>query len=112
MNGRFLSVFRRARIAAHADAHATANHHSPAVTQLVHNVAASTISNAPPPASQASSVPTATATAATATADSDTTALFLDVYDCAKNNHNWNKVSSSVSNHPDWLTRIPQGLFL
>jgi len=40
----------------------------------------------------------------------DITALFMEVYDCAKNNHNWNKVSSAVSTHPDWLTRIPQGL--
>ncbi len=39
----------------------------------------------------------------------DITALFMEAYDCAKNNHNWTKVSSAVSTHPDWLTRIPQG---
>jgi hypothetical protein len=42
----------------------------------------------------------------------DQTALFVEVYDCAKNNHNWNKVSSAISVHPDWLTRIPQGLLI
>ncbi len=41
----------------------------------------------------------------------DQTALFIEAYDCAKNNHNWDKVSSAVSIHPDWLTRIPTGLF-
>jgi len=39
-------------------------------------------------------------------------ALFLEAYDCAKNNHNWNTVTSAISNHPEWLTRIPQGLFI
>jgi len=42
----------------------------------------------------------------------DQNALFIEAYDCAKNNHNWNKVSAAVSNHPEWLTRIPQGLFI
>jgi hypothetical protein len=42
----------------------------------------------------------------------DQNVLFIEAYDCAKNNHNWNKVSTAVSNHPDWLTRIPPGLFI
>lgn len=41
----------------------------------------------------------------------DQTALFMEAYDCAKNNHNWNKVTAAISNHPEWLTCIPQGLF-
>ena len=35
--------------------------------------------------------------------------LFMEAYDCAKNNHSWQKVLSVVSQHPDWLTRITQG---
>ncbi len=41
----------------------------------------------------------------------DQASLFIEAYDCAKNNHNWNKVSSAISNHPEWLTRVPPGLF-
>jgi hypothetical protein len=41
----------------------------------------------------------------------DQIALFLEAYDCTKNNRNWNTVTSAISNHPEWLTRIPQGLF-
>lgn len=36
---------------------------------------------------------------------------FMEAYDCAKLNNNWNKVSSSLMIHPEWLTRIPEGLF-
>ena len=39
----------------------------------------------------------------------DIMVAFIEAYDCAKNNHNWNKVSSAISSHPEWLTRIPQG---
>jgi len=35
---------------------------------------------------------------------------FLQAYDCAKLNNNWNKVSSSLMIHPEWLTKIPEGL--
>jgi hypothetical protein len=41
----------------------------------------------------------------------DPTAIFMEAYDCAKNNHSWNKVSVAVSNHPEWLIRIPPGLY-
>lgn len=41
----------------------------------------------------------------------DQNAVFMEAYDCAKNNHNWNKVSTAISNHPEWLTRIPHGMF-
>jgi len=40
----------------------------------------------------------------------DPAAVFMEAYDCAKLNNNWNKVSSSLMIHPDWLTRIPDGL--
>jgi hypothetical protein len=40
----------------------------------------------------------------------DPAAVFMEAYDCAKLNNNWNKVSSSLMIHPDWLTRIPEGL--
>jgi len=57
----------------------------------------------------AAAPPTPLATTASGT---DQTAVFIEAYDCAKNNHNWNKVSTAISNHPEWLTRIPQGLFI
>jgi hypothetical protein len=60
-------------------------------------------------ASVASAVPV---TLPTTPLGTDQNALFIEAYDCAKNNHNWNKVSAAVSNHPEWLTRIPQGLFI
>jgi len=59
-------------------------------------------------ASPASPPPASPPPAPTASA-SDPNALFMEAYECAKNNHNWNKVSTAVSNHPDWLTRVPQG---
>jgi hypothetical protein len=34
----------------------------------------------------------------------------MEAYDCAKLNNNWNKVSSSLMIHPEWLSRIPEGL--
>lgn len=34
---------------------------------------------------------------------------FMEAYDCAKLNNNWQKVSSALSQHPDWLIRIPTG---
>ncbi|CAF1306158.1 unnamed protein product [Adineta steineri] len=34
---------------------------------------------------------------------------FMEAYECAKNDYHWNKVISAISEHPDWLTRIPQG---
>ena len=37
------------------------------------------------------------------------TAMFMEAYDCAKNNYNWLKVSSAILTHPQWLTEIPQG---
>lgn len=37
----------------------------------------------------------------------DPAAEFMEAYDCAKLNNDWNKVSSSLMIHPDWLTRIP-----
>ena len=40
----------------------------------------------------------------------DATVQFMEVYDCAKNNHDWIKVKNAVANHPEWLTRVPQGL--
>jgi hypothetical protein len=40
----------------------------------------------------------------------DPAAAFMEAYDCAKLNNNWNKVSSSLMIHPEWLTRIPEGL--
>jgi hypothetical protein len=46
----------------------------------------------------------------TTPSEPDQNALFIEVYDCAKNNHNWNKVSTAISNHPEWLTRVPPGL--
>lgn len=39
----------------------------------------------------------------------DLTALFMEAYDCAKNNYHWLKVASAVMTHPEWLTQIPQG---
>ncbi len=39
----------------------------------------------------------------------DPAAVFMEAYDCAKLNNNWNKVSSSLMIHPEWLTRIPEG---
>ncbi len=40
----------------------------------------------------------------------DPAAAFMEAYDCAKLNNNWNKVSSSLMIHPEWLTKIPDGL--
>jgi len=40
----------------------------------------------------------------------DPAAVFMEAYDCAKLNNNWNKVSSSLMIHPEWLSRIPDGL--
>jgi hypothetical protein len=40
----------------------------------------------------------------------DPAAVFMEAYDCAKLNNNWNKVSSSLMIHPEWLTKIPNGL--
>ena len=34
---------------------------------------------------------------------------FMEAYDCAKLNNSWHKVSSAISLHPDWLTKIPTG---
>ena len=34
---------------------------------------------------------------------------FLDVYECAKMNKDWSKVSNALKAHPDWLTRVPEG---
>lgn len=34
---------------------------------------------------------------------------FLDVYECAKMNKDWAKVSNALKAHPDWLTRVPEG---
>ncbi|CAF1521126.1 unnamed protein product [Adineta ricciae] len=39
----------------------------------------------------------------------DPAAVFMEAYDCAKLNNNWNKVSSSLMIHPEWLTKIPEG---
>jgi hypothetical protein len=39
----------------------------------------------------------------------DPAAVFMEAYDCAKLNNNWNKVSSSLMIHPEWLVRIPEG---
>ncbi|CAF0714205.1 unnamed protein product [Adineta steineri] len=39
----------------------------------------------------------------------DPAAVFFEAYDCAKLNNNWNKVSSSLMIHPEWLSRIPEG---
>jgi hypothetical protein len=39
----------------------------------------------------------------------DPAAVFMEAYECAKLNNNWNKVSSSLMIHPEWLTRIPEG---
>ena len=36
--------------------------------------------------------------------------VFLEIYDCAKLNNNWNKVSSALAIHPEWLIKIPEGL--
>jgi hypothetical protein len=35
---------------------------------------------------------------------------FMEAYDCAKLNNNWHKVSSALGIHPEWLTKIPEGL--
>jgi hypothetical protein len=40
----------------------------------------------------------------------DPAGVFMEAYDCAKLNNNWNKVSSSLMIHPEWLTKIPDGL--
>ena len=55
--------------------------------------------------------PAASATPSTNPMTPDLTVLFMEAYECAKNNHNWKKVSTAISSHPDWLTRVPQGLF-
>ena len=115
-------VYRKSKPSPHAEDASTPSSNAPGINELIH-VAASL---AMPPTIPSPSTPTpvavaaaavvtaiaSTPTAAAATAEPDITALFVEVYDCAKNNHNWNKVSSVVSNHPDWLTRIPQGLFI
>ncbi len=36
--------------------------------------------------------------------------VFMEIYDCAKLNNNWNKVSSALAIHPEWLIKIPEGL--
>ena len=41
----------------------------------------------------------------------DDTHVFMEAYECAKNNYRWDKVVSAISAHPEWLTRIPTGLF-
>ncbi|CAF0813717.1 unnamed protein product [Rotaria sordida] len=53
--------------------------------------------------------PTTTTTATTTTSALDQTNLFMQTYEYAKNNYNWHKVSSVISDHPEWLTRIPEG---
>jgi len=35
--------------------------------------------------------------------------VFLETYDWAKNNYNWAQVSNAISEHPEWLIRIPPG---
>ena len=40
----------------------------------------------------------------------DPIAVFMEAYDCAKNNYHWPKVNSAVSDHPEWLIQIPPGL--
>lgn len=35
---------------------------------------------------------------------------FMEAYDCAKLNNSWHKVSTALTAHPDWLTRIPTGM--
>lgn len=40
----------------------------------------------------------------------DDTQVFMEAYECAKNNYRWEKVVSVISTHPEWLTRIPTGL--
>ena len=40
----------------------------------------------------------------------DPATVFIEVYKCAKKNKNWNKVLSSLMIHPEWLTKIPDGL--
>jgi len=40
----------------------------------------------------------------------DPAAVFMEAYDCAKLNNNWNKVSSSLMIYPEWLSKIPDGL--
>ncbi|CAF0907087.1 unnamed protein product [Adineta ricciae] len=39
----------------------------------------------------------------------DDTHVFMEAYECAKNNYRWEKVVSAISTHPEWLTRIPAG---
>ncbi|UJR31653.1 hypothetical protein I4U23_019134 [Adineta vaga] len=39
----------------------------------------------------------------------DPAAAFMEAYDCAKLNNNWNKVLSSLMIHPEWLSKIPEG---
>ena len=34
---------------------------------------------------------------------------FMEAYDCAKLNNSWHKVSSALTIHPDWLTKVPAG---
>lgn len=34
---------------------------------------------------------------------------FMEAYDCAKLNNSWHKISSALSLHPDWLTKVPTG---
>lgn len=46
-----------------------------------------------------------------ATASEDDVNFFMEVYDCAKNNYQWPKVSAAINDHPTWLTRIPPGSF-
>jgi len=90
----FFCFFRRKTLHMSSEEPSTPGINQPLTNQQIQAAAAV----APPP------VPTTQS-------GSDQTALFVEAYDCAKNNHNWNKVSTAVSNHPEWLTRIPQGLF-
>ncbi len=69
----------------------------PLPNELIQATAAAAATTAPPPVTPSGS---------------DQTTLFMEAYDCAKNNHNWNKVLSTIADHPEWLTRVPQGLFI
>lgn len=40
----------------------------------------------------------------------DHATVLIEAHDCARNMHDWNKVSSSLLIHPEWLTIIPEGL--
>lgn len=41
----------------------------------------------------------------------DSETQFLIAYECAKVNREWDKVRTALMEHPDWLTRVPTGLY-